>query len=156
MHLDPLRALGLATQWLCPSVLSKAVLSVWSTGRGRSDGDEGKKKFMYLKWASHFWLSIQNHIFPRRTIFLVLGGWVGGLAQGGGGVGSARSAPPPPGWISTSLVLSSVLSVVASQPMGGMGRTIVRLSPSVHWVHAGRQESVDERRGGPTQQGFVG
>ena len=32
---------------------------------------------MYLKWASHFWFSTQNFIFPERT----------GLAFGGGGGG---------------------------------------------------------------------
>ena len=34
---------------------------------------------MYLKWASHFWLSIQNVIFLQRNIFWFwVGGWVGG------------------------------------------------------------------------------
>ena len=37
------------------------------TGRGGGGwvgGYEGQQKFVYLKWASHFWLSIQNFIFP--------------------------------------------------------------------------------------------
>ena len=36
--------------WVC---VCKIVLSVWPTGRG-VDGYEGKTKFVYLKWASHF------------------------------------------------------------------------------------------------------
>ena len=54
---------------------------------------------MYLKWASHLWLSIQNFSFSLEEIFFGFG-WVGALAWGGG---SARSSPPPP-WISPSLV----------------------------------------------------
>ena len=30
---------------------------------GWGGGYEGEKKFVYLKWASHCWLSIQNFIF---------------------------------------------------------------------------------------------
>ena len=76
-----------------------AVPHVWPTGRGV--GDEGKTHFVYLKWASRVWLSIENFIFSARNFFLVLGGWVVWLFGGG----SARSPPPPPlhAWISTSL-----------------------------------------------------
>ena len=55
-------------------------------------GNEGKKKFVYLKWSPHFWLSIQNFIFPQRRLFGF--GWVGGLAWG---VGSPGHPPPPHG-----------------------------------------------------------
>ena len=55
------------------------------------------KSFLYLKWASHFWISIQNFIFSPEDIFLVMGGRVVGL--GGGG---PPDQPPPP-VISTSL-----------------------------------------------------
>ena len=41
-------------------------------------GYEGKRKFVYLKWASPFWLSIQNFIFPRGKFFWFwVGGWFG-------------------------------------------------------------------------------
>ena len=52
----------------------------------------GKPKFVHLKWASHFWLPVQNFIFPQRIIFLVLFGWV--VWSGGGGVRQIN--PPPP------------------------------------------------------------
>ena len=32
-------------------------------GTGGGGGKEGQKKFVYLKWASHFWLPIRNFIF---------------------------------------------------------------------------------------------
>ena len=48
---------------------------------GWGGGYEGKKKFMYLKCASHFWLSIQDFILPSRKFFGF--GCVGGLAWGG-------------------------------------------------------------------------
>ena len=54
-------------------------------------GYGGKKKFVSLKWASHFWLSIQNFTFPSRKFFFGFG-WVGALASARG---SARSPPPP-------------------------------------------------------------
>ena len=58
-------------------------------GQGRTrcsggGGDEGKK-VVHLKWASHFWFSVQNLIVPERNIFLVLGEGVGRPDQ-----------PPPP------------------------------------------------------------
>ena len=37
---------------------------------------------MHRNWASHFCLSFKNFIFPRKIVFLVLGGGVGGLALG--------------------------------------------------------------------------
>ena len=50
-----------------------------------------KQKFVYLKWASHFWLSIQIPFFF---------GWVvgpgGRLAQG---LGGGPPDPPPPGGV---------------------------------------------------------
>ena len=52
-----------------------------------------KNEFVYLKWASHFGLSIQNFIFPQRNIFLVLGGW---MVWPGGGVGPPDPPRPPP------------------------------------------------------------
>ena len=53
---------------------------------GWGGGYEGKKKFVYLKWASHFWLSIQNFIFARGKFF----------AFGWGGVDPPDPPPPPP------------------------------------------------------------
>ena len=38
----------------------RVVLGVRPTGQGAY---EGKKRFGYLKWASHFWISVQNFIF---------------------------------------------------------------------------------------------
>ena len=46
--------------------------------RGGDGGDEGKKKFVYLKWVSYFWLYSEFH-FPQRKFFLVLGGGLGGV-----------------------------------------------------------------------------
>ena len=56
-------------------VRSSVLLSVWSTGWGGGIGLDmrAKKKFVYLKSASHCWFSIQNCIFPPRQVFLVLG-----------------------------------------------------------------------------------
>ena len=36
---------------------------------GRRDGGMRAKKFLYLKCASHFRLSVQNFIFPRGRLF---------------------------------------------------------------------------------------
>ena len=58
---------------------------------GEGGGYEGKNSNMCLKWASNFWLCVQNVIFPLRIFFGF--GWVGGLAWVGG---SARPPPPPP------------------------------------------------------------
>ena len=58
---------------------------------------------MYLKWASLFWLSIQNFIFPQKKNCLVLGGWV--VWPGGGGGGGQIT---PLLWISTCLVVVSL------------------------------------------------
>ena len=41
-------------------------------GGGWVGGYEGKNKLVYVKWASHFWLSIQTFIFAQRKFFLVL------------------------------------------------------------------------------------
>ena len=43
---------------------------------GWGGGYEGKTKYMYLQWASYFWLSIQSFIFPRRNMNFWL--WVCG------------------------------------------------------------------------------
>ena len=60
------------------------LLKVGSTPRwGRY---EGKKESVYLKRASHFWLSIQSFIFPQRKLFL---GWRSGGSK-------ERPFPPPP------------------------------------------------------------
>ena len=45
-------------------------------------GYEGEKKSVYLKWASHFWLPIQNFILPKGEVFLILGGRAGGRVGG--------------------------------------------------------------------------
>ena len=42
---------------------SSGVLSVWPTGRG---GYEGQKKFVYLKWASRFWLFSQKFYWLQQ------------------------------------------------------------------------------------------
>ena len=57
--------------------------------RGGGGGDEGQKKFVYLKWASHFWLYSKFHFLPEE--FFCGFGWVGGSAWGGG----VRQIPPP-------------------------------------------------------------
>ena len=71
-------------------------------GLGWVSGYEGKKKSVYLKWASHVCLSSHHFILPPFFDF----GWVGGLGFGGGG-GICQITPhctlPPPAWISTSL-----------------------------------------------------
>ena len=67
------------------------VLSVRPTGRGWGGWVGrygGRKNFVYLKWASHFWLSIHNFIFPPRTFFFGFGR-VSGLAR-------PPDQPPPP------------------------------------------------------------
>ena len=51
---------------------TRVVLGVRPMGRG----DEGKKKFVYLKWASHFWISLKMPFFPRKKYVLILGGWL--------------------------------------------------------------------------------
>ena len=50
-------------------------------GGGWVRGYEGKKQFVCLKWASHFWRSIQNFIFHPRKFLLLLGGWVVWLSK---------------------------------------------------------------------------
>ena len=44
---------------------------------GGGGGYEAKKGLctgsLYLKWASHFWLSVQTFIFPSRKLYLGLG-----------------------------------------------------------------------------------
>ena len=62
-------------------------------------GYEGEKKFAYLKWAFHFWFSIQNFTFPHSSFGFGCGGWFG---QGGVGVHQII-LPPQKKWISTSL-----------------------------------------------------
>ena len=65
------------------------MLSVWPTRR--VGGYEGHKTFVYLKWASHFWLSVQMFNFPQKEFFFWL--WVSGWF--GLGDGSTRTPPPP-------------------------------------------------------------
>ena len=77
-------------------IASRAVLSVCPTGPG-GGGGEGKRKFVYLKWASHFWVYSKSYLYPEDN-FLVLG--VGGVWPCGGGV--SQITPPPPRWLSTS------------------------------------------------------
>ena len=74
------------------------MLGVWLEGQDWGGGGayDGKKRFVYLKWASHFWLPIQNFMFPQSKFFLVLGGWVGGWVGGLALVGGVRVPPPPP------------------------------------------------------------
>ena len=62
----------------------------YPTGRGV----EGKKKFVYLKWASHSWLHSKFHFSREETIFGFV--WRGGLAWGGGWGPPDRPPPPPP------------------------------------------------------------
>ena len=91
---------------LCPFVTdlvvtTRLVLRVRPTGRG--DGGVGmraNKKFMYLKWDSHFWIYPKFHFSSEENFFGF--GWVGGRVGG-----SARSLP----WISTSLVTTRYVSV---------------------------------------------
>ena len=57
---------------------------------GGGGGMRAKKKFVYLKWASHFWLSVQNFIVLwRKTFFFCVGAWFG-LG------GQVRQITPPP------------------------------------------------------------
>ena len=67
---------------------------VRATGRGGGMGGwyEGKKKFVFLKWACFLDL-FKVFVFLRRNLVLILCGWVGGLPWAGG---STRSPPPPP------------------------------------------------------------
>ena len=46
----------------------------WGVGGG---GYEGKTKFVYLKWTSHLWLSIQNFIPRGKGFWSWVGGWFG-------------------------------------------------------------------------------
>ena len=92
---------------------------------GGGGGHEGKKKFVYLKWTSHFCLSIQNFIFPERKMFLVLGGWVGGWFGLGGGGGPLDHPPTP--WISTSLSRPcTAVAHMLDSPPGGTGVALGR------------------------------
>ena len=65
----------------------------WGGGGG---GYEGKKRFVYLKWASPFWTSVQNFISDGGDFFwfLGVGGWFG--RGGGGGVRQITPPPAPP------------------------------------------------------------
>ena len=81
----------------------RVVVSVWPMGRGGGwVGYEGNKKFVYLKWASHFLVLYSKFIFfPRGNFvrFLVVGGLAGGFGWVGGwfGLGGwVRRIPPPP------------------------------------------------------------
>ena len=65
---------------------------------GWGGGYEDKKKSVYLKWASHFWVSVQSFIFLQRKFLLVLSGWVVWF----GCVGPLDHPPPP--WVSASLI----------------------------------------------------
>ena len=79
--------------FLCCHYLSRAVMcSRWGLPQG-GRGYEGKKEFVYLKPASHFWISIQKFIFgQRKNIFCGLG-WLGPKR------GHLPSPPlPPPRW----------------------------------------------------------
>ena len=69
-------------------------MCVLRDGAGGVGGYEGQQTFVYLKWASHFWLSIQNFIVSLRIFFLFLGGWV--VRPGGGGGGPPDPPPAPP------------------------------------------------------------
>ena len=71
----------------------------WSASGGGWGGSERKRKFVYVKWASHVWLSIQHFIVPLRKLFWFLV-WVGGPAK------PPPPPPPRPLWISTSLILT--------------------------------------------------
>ena len=76
------------------------MLSVRPTGRGGGgwvDGYEGKERFVYLKWASHCWLPIQNFIFPQRKFFWF---WVGG--PWGVGPPDHPPHPGPPAYVDSS------------------------------------------------------
>ena len=68
---------------------ARAVRGVWPTGRG--GGDEGKKTVVYLKWASHLWLSIQTFILPQRKFFF----WFSGVSPGESGAAPGVSG----GWV---------------------------------------------------------
>ena len=68
---------------------SRAVLGV----RPRTRGGGGGMKFVSLKWASHFWFSIQNFTFPERKTFLV---FFGAVLWPGGGRGPPDQPPRPP------------------------------------------------------------
>ena len=67
---------------------------------------------MYLKWAFHFCISIENFIFPQRK----LGGSV--VWPWGGG---PPDPPPPPPWISTSLALPSYGDTASSLMVKRLG-----------------------------------
>ena len=82
----PCRSNRLLMHWVQSGRWTRVVLSVWPTEGGKGGwlgGYEGKKT-LYVKWASHFWLSLPNFSTPERKIFLVLGGEWFGRAGGGG------------------------------------------------------------------------
>ena len=85
----PTHGLGRCRQLARPPVicLRWGLPHVW--GRG---GNEGNKEFVYVKWASHCWLSIQDFFFHERKHFLGLGRWVHREAM----LPPPPSAPPPP------------------------------------------------------------
>ena len=72
---------------------------MFSLQDGGGGGYEGKKKNVYQKQASHFGAVCSKFHFSREAKFFGVQ-WVGGLAWAGE---SARSPPPPPLWIGTSL-----------------------------------------------------
>ena len=58
---------------------SRRYLPTYLTHKTPYRGYEGKKQFAYPKWASHFWLAIQN--FNTENFFwLVVGRWMDGSA----------------------------------------------------------------------------
>ena len=76
----------------------------------------GPNQFVYLKWASHLWFSIQSSFFPRENL---LGfGWRGGRWCG---LGGWASPPPPRGSVDTTRTRSDPQRVRMSsgeRPMG--------------------------------------
>ena len=76
----------------------------WRSGGG---GYEGETRFVYAKWASHFWIPIQESFLPRGKFFWFRRGrWVGlGRVEGGGG--GRQITPPPAPWLSIPLAMIS-------------------------------------------------
>ena len=73
----------------------RVLLSGPPYGVGWGGGYACKKKFVYLNWAAHFWISFKISFFPAGNYFWFGLVWVGGLAWVPGGVNSRSNIVAP-------------------------------------------------------------